>query len=99
MKREKIMPEIIINIITELPEYCAVQICEVRIMAKADYSFTIHLWGNSEEIVEIKGKNDLQEILDGVIDDIIGNCEVFDYSAELTNYLTGDTVKRESTKG
>ena len=68
-------------------------------MAKADYYFTFHLWGDNEEIEEIKGKNDLQEMLDGVIDDIIGDCEEFDYSAELTNYLTGDTVKRESTKG
>lgn len=68
-------------------------------MAKADFYFTLHLWGDDEEIQEINGINDMREMLDGMIDDLIGGCEEFNYVADLTNHLTGDTVKRESTKG
>jgi len=68
-------------------------------MAKADFYFTCHFWGDDEAIEEMNEINDLQEMLDGMIDDLIGGCEEFGYSADLTNYLTGDTAKRELIKG
>ena len=65
-------------------------------MAKADYYFTFHLLGDDDNIQETS-VNDLQEMLEGMIDDLIGSCEEFYYEAELTNKLTGDTVKKELT--
>lgn len=66
-------------------------------MAKADFYFTFHLQGDADYIQETTA-NDLQEMLEGMIDDLIGGCEEFYYEAELTNKLTGDKVKRELTK-
>ena len=68
-------------------------------MAKVDLYFTFRMWGDDEEIQEIKTANELQETLDGMIDDIIGGCEEFSYKADLTNHITGITVERELTKG
>lgn len=60
-------------------------------MAKADLYFTLHIWGNNDNIVEIDSE-EMQEVLDGMIDDVLGGVDEFSFKAELTNHLTGITV-------
>ena len=62
-------------------------------MAKVDLYFTLHFWGDDDNIIEI-GKDEMQEALDGMIDDALGECEEFNYKADLTNNLTGVTIER-----
>lgn len=60
-------------------------------MAKADLYFTLHFWGDNENIIEID-KDKMQKGLEGMIDDVLCGVDVFDFKATLTNHLTGVTV-------
>ena len=62
-------------------------------MAKADFYFTLHFWGDNDNIIEV-GNDEMQEALDGMIDDVIGGCDEFNFKADLTNHITGVTVER-----
>ena len=62
-------------------------------MAKADLYFTLHFWGDNDDIIEVDN-NKMQEALDSMIDDVLCGCDEFNYKADLTNHLTGITVTR-----
>ena len=62
-------------------------------MAKADLYFTLHFWGDNDNIMEV-GKEALQEALDEMIDNVLGGIDEFNFRADLTNHLTGITVTR-----
>ena len=62
-------------------------------MAKADFYFTLHLWGDNDDIKEVDS-DEMQEVLDGMIDDLLGSSDEFNFKADLTNNLTGITVTR-----
>lgn len=62
-------------------------------MAKADAYFTLHFWGDNDNIAEVS-KDKMQKALDGIIEDVLGSCDCFNYKASLTNHLTGVTVEQ-----
>lgn len=62
-------------------------------MAKADAYFTLHFWGDNNNIAEVD-KDKMQKALDGMIEAVLSGCDCFSYKASLTNHLTGVTVEQ-----
>jgi hypothetical protein len=62
-------------------------------MAKADVYFTLHFWGDNDNFVEVD-KDEMQEALESMIEDVLDDCDIFNYKASLTNHLTGVTVEQ-----
>lgn len=62
-------------------------------MAKADAFFTLHFWGDNDNIVEVD-KDKMQKALDDMIETVLSGCDCFSYKASLTNHLTGVTVEQ-----
>lgn len=63
-------------------------------MNKVDLHFTFDLWGDVDYLT-FNDAAELQLALDGMINDILaGGDDEINYKAELTNRLTGITVKQ-----
>ena len=65
-------------------------------MAKMDLYFTFHMWADNDQILNIHDKDTLQEALEGMIEDLAGDCEDINYRAELTDQIENITVNTEA---
>lgn len=63
-------------------------------MAKVDAYFTLHFWGDNDDLADVS-EIELKTALAEMIDDIFGGHEdLINYKASLTNHLTGVTVEQ-----